>query len=172
MAAEPLTVDAELFEIREVRPADYAALGALTIAAYETLFAGDVNPGYAAELVDVARRAAESTVLVAVAGGEIVGGLNYTSGPGTYWSDTGGDEEAGIRMLAVAPGAQGRGFGTALVDACVRRAEAENRSRLSLHTMEPMATAHRIYQRAGFKRAPGRDFEGETYRLIAYVREL
>lgn len=171
MAAEPPALEAEL-EIREVRPAEYTALGALTIAAYEALYAGDVDSGYAAELFDVARRAAESTVLVAVADGEIVGGLNYTSGPGTYWSGTGGDEEAGIRMLAVAPAAQGRGFGTALVDACVRRAEAENRSRLSLHTMETMTTAQRIYGRAGFKRAPGRDFQGETYRLIAYVLEL
>jgi ribosomal protein S18 acetylase RimI-like enzyme len=75
-------------------------------------------------------------------------------------------------MLAVAPGVQGRGVGTALVAACVARAAAEKRSRVSLHTMDPMTTAHRIYERAGFERAPARDFEGETYRLIAYVLEL
>jgi hypothetical protein len=38
--------------------------------------------------------------------------------------------------------------------------------------MEPMTTAHRIYERAGFRRAPERDYEGDSYRLIAYVLEL
>jgi hypothetical protein len=38
--------------------------------------------------------------------------------------------------------------------------------------MDPMTTAHRIYERAGFKRAPERDWQGETYSLIAYVLEL
>lgn len=155
-----------------MRADEFEALGALTLAAYEHLYGGGVNAAYAAELVDVARRAAESVVLVAVVGGAIVGGLNYISGPGTYWSTVGGDEEAGIRMLAVAPSAQGRGVGTALVDACVSRARAEGRHRVSLHTMEPMTTAHRIYERAGFTRAPARDWEGDGYRLIAYVLEL
>jgi ribosomal protein S18 acetylase RimI-like enzyme len=171
MAAEPANVDVE-YEIREVRPDEYRSLGALTLAAYEALFGGEVNAGYAAELVDVARRAAESMVLVAFADGEMVGGVNYTSGPGTYWSEIGGEEEAGIRMLAVAPGAQGQGVGSALVAACIRRARGENRSQVSLHTMEPMTTAHRIYERAGFRRAPERDYEGDGYRLIAYVLEL
>jgi ribosomal protein S18 acetylase RimI-like enzyme len=159
-------------EIRPVRADEFEALGALTLAAYEHLYGGAINAGYAAELVDVAGRAAESEVLVAAVGGEVVGGLNYTSGPGTYWSTVGADEEAGIRMLAVAPSAQGRGIGTALVGACVSRARAEGRARISLHTMEPMTTAHRIYERAGFERAPARDWEGDGYRLIAYVLEL
>ncbi len=171
MSATPVTRGTPI-EIREVRRDEYAPLGTLTIAAYETLYDGPVSPGYAAELVDVARRAAESTVLVAVAGGEIVGGVNYTSGPGTYWSAVDDEDEAGIRMLAVAPGAQGRGVGSALVGACVARATEEKRARVSLHTMEPMTTAHRIYERAGFKRAPDRDWEGDNYSLIAYVLDL
>lgn len=159
-------------EIRAVRPSEYDTLAELTLAAYQDLYGGELSPAYAAELADIARRAADSDVLVAVEGGKVLGGLNYTSGPGTYWSTSGGEEEAGIRMLAVAPAAQGRGVGTALVGACVARAVAERRTRLSLHTMEAMTTAHRIYERAGFRRAPERDWTGENYSLIAYVLEL
>lgn len=169
-AAAPVTPAG--VEIREIHADEYEALGRVSLAAYQDLYGGELNPGYAAELVDVARRAVESQVLVAVIDGEIVGGVNYTSGPGTYWSTVEGKEEAGIRMLAVAPGAQGSGVGSALVDACVARAKAEGRARVSLHTMKPMTTAHRIYERAGFERAPARDWKGDGYELIAYVLEL
>src|SRR5439155_1291220 len=81
--------------------------------------------GYLAELADVAGRATVADVLVAVdQEGTLVGGIAYVPGPGPLaWFDA--PDQAGLRMLAVAPHAQGRGVGGALVAAGVDRAAVE-----------------------------------------------
>jgi ribosomal protein S18 acetylase RimI-like enzyme len=159
--------------VREARPAEHDALGALTVAAYRGLLGPDMDSGYAAELADVATRAAQATVLVAVGDGDrILGGITYIAGPGPLaWFD--GPAQAGLRMLAVAPDAQRRGVGAALVAAGVRRAAAEGRASVLLHTTAPMTVAHRLYERAGFRRDPGRDrvLDGGLV-LLAYILEL
>ncbi len=159
--------------VRSVRPEEYQALASLTLDAYGVLLGPDLDGEYAAELADVATRAAQSDTLVAVDDeGRLVGGVTYVPGPGPLaWFD--GPDEAGFRMLAVAPNAQGRGVGAALVAACVARARVAGKARLFLHTTAPMTVAQRIYHRAGFRRDPGRDrvLEGGLV-LLAYVLEL
>jgi ribosomal protein S18 acetylase RimI-like enzyme len=172
-----------MFEIREARPQEWARLGDLLVGAYEDLAGGPINEGYAAELRNVGDRAqaAESSVLVAADDeGNLAGAVTYIRGPGTYWSD--GDErgdspslngtEAGIRMLAVATPHQRRGIGTALVEACIERASSEGRRVVSLHTMEWMPAAQRMYERLGFVRTPARDWHGERFILLAYLLDL
>lgn len=63
-----------------------------------------------------------------------------------------------VRLLAVAPGARGRGLGSALVQECVRRARQQGTRVLSLHTTDLMQAAMRMYERMGFVRAPELDF--------------
>lgn len=159
--------------VREVRPEEYEALAALTVSAYQALLGEDMDRGYAAELADVAARAALVDVLVALDDvGRVEGGITYIPGPGPMaWFD--GPEEAGMRMLAVDPAVQGRGVGARLIAACVDRAVAAGKARLLLHTTAPMTVAHRLYQRAGFRRDPGRDevLEGGLL-LLAYVIDL
>ena len=160
--------------VREVRPQEHEALAALTVAAYRALLGDDLDLEYATELADVAGRAAQAEVLVAVdpADARLLGGLTYIPGPGPMaWFD--GPDEAGIRMLAVAPEAQGRGVGAALVAACMDRARAAGKSRVLLHTTAPMTVAHRLYQRAGFRRQPERDrtLDGGLV-LLAYAADL
>jgi ribosomal protein S18 acetylase RimI-like enzyme len=159
--------------VRQVRPEEYDALGALTLGAYRHLLGAGTNGEYAAELADVATRAAQADVLVAVdAKGRLLGGITYISGPGPLaWFDR--PDQAGMRMLAVAPEAQGRGVGAALVAACVNRARATGRSQVLLHTTASMTAAHRLYQRAGFVRDPDRDrvLEGGLV-LLAYILDL
>jgi predicted N-acetyltransferase YhbS len=48
--------------------------------------------------------------------------------------------------------------GEELVRACIERARGDGRGRLVLHSTPSMTTAHRLYERLGFRRAPGRDF--------------
>ncbi len=159
--------------VRHVRPEEHDALAALTVAAYRALLGPEMDAGYTAELADVAGRAALADVLVAVDGeGRIEGGVTYIPGPGPMaWFD--GADEAGVRMLAVAPTAQGRGVGAHLVADCVARACAAGKARLLLHTTAPMTAAHRLYQRAGFRRDPGRDeMIGGDLLLLAYVLDL
>lgn len=148
--------------IRLIRPEEHAALGDITAQAYlgEGLLVLGTEDPYLTKLQDVARRAAEAEVLVAVADdGTLLGGVTYTP-PGNPWADIAGDGEAEFRMLAVAGEARGRGAGEALVRACIERARAtDGVSGLVLSTQDVMLGAHRIYRRLGFVRTPERDWE-------------
>ena len=159
--------------VRPVRPEEHETLAALTVSAYRRLLGDDMDGGYAAELAGVATRAALVDVLVAVDDqGRLEGGITYIPGPGPMaWFD--GPDEAGMRMLAVDPAAQGRGVGARLVAACLDRAGAAGKARVLLHTTAPMTAAHRLYERAGFRRDPDRDevLEGGLL-LLAYVLDL
>ena len=159
--------------VRPVRPEEHEALGALTVAAYRALLGDDMDAGYAAELADVAGRASLVDVLVDVDdAGRILGGITYIPGPGPMaWFAGAG--EAGMRMLAVDPAAQGRGVGARLVEACVDRAVAAGKRRLLLHTTAPMTVAHRLYERAGFRRDPALDevLDGGLL-LLGYALDL
>jgi ribosomal protein S18 acetylase RimI-like enzyme len=63
-----------------------------------------------------------------------------------------------VRLLAVAPAARGRGVGLALMEECVRRARQAKSAALTLHTIDIMQAAKRLYGRMGFIRAPELDF--------------
>ena len=76
-----------------------------------------------------------------------------------------------IRMLGVAPNAQGRGAGTALVRECVARAGGSRRVVLSTQTVAH--GSHRLYERLGFVREPARDWAPVPgVALLCYVLEL
>jgi len=141
---------------------DAAAIGEMTVASYLTN-EGDTDTGYHAELRRVARRARHCPVLVAVddASGAIVGTVTYVPGPDNPFAELERGDEAGFRMLAVAPGAQGRGIGRALAAACVDRARAEGRGGLAIFTRPTARPAHALYDSMGFVRDPERDWEFE-----------
>jgi ribosomal protein S18 acetylase RimI-like enzyme len=159
--------------VRPVRPDEHAALGELTVAAYRAVPGETISPGYEDTLRDVAARSDESDVLVAVDGaGTVLGGITYVRGTGRY-AEFEGEDEAGIRMLAVSPAAQRGGVGRRLVQECVDRAAAAGKARIVLHTTEAMLAAQSLYGSFGFERAPERDLMAPpSLRLIAYVLEL
>jgi ribosomal protein S18 acetylase RimI-like enzyme len=161
------------FDVREIRPDEYDVLGAITVAAYLTV-GEDGQDGYLDVVRDVRRRAASCPVLVAVDDGRILGGVTYVPGPGTPYSESEREGEAGFRMLAVDPaGGQGRGAGRALVQACIDRARDERRSRIVLLTRPRMTAAHRLYLEMGFRRAPERDWEPEPgLELLGFELDL
>ena len=146
--------------VREAVPAEYAAIGELTVAAYAIYLGAVDDGGYAAELRDVAGRSRACPIYVALdpATGHVIGGATYVPGPGNPYAEVERDGEAGVRMLAVAPEAQGRGAGTALAEALMARARSEGRRGMALLSMSAMTTAHRIYGRLGFERDPSRDW--------------
>src|SRR5919204_4434661 len=138
--------------VRPVRPEEYGAVGDVTVAAYGTIAGYAPGEGYEAELRDVAGRAESAEVLVAVdESGRVLGGVTFVGGFGPLAEFETADE-SGMRMLAVAPAAQGRGVGRLLAEACVERARAAGRTRLVLHTTRAMTAAHRLYQGLGFAR--------------------
>lgn len=146
--------------IRHVAPDEYATLGEITAQAYlgDGLLDFGESDVYLGELRDVAKRAAEADVLVALADGRVLGGVTFVPAGGPM-ADIAAAGEAEIRMLAVAPEARGRGVGEALVRACVERARTvEGCVRVVLSTQRTMRAAHRIYERLGFTRTPERDW--------------
>lgn len=113
---------------------------------------------YADSLRDVDTRAKHADVLVAVDDdGTILGSVTNVPDGGEY-GEIARDDEAEFRMLAVAPEAQGRGAGTALVRACVDDARRRGKSAIVLSTGPWMTIAHRMYERLGFVRDPARDW--------------
>ena len=160
--------------VREARPAEYDAIGELTAAAYAIYPEAADDPAYMAELRDVARRAADCPIYVALdEEGRVLGGAMYVPGPDNPHAESERDGEAGIRMLAIAPWAQGRGAGTALTQALVDRARAKGRRGIALLSLPPMTTAHHMYQRLGFRRAEDRDWEPEPgLRLLGFALDL
>ena len=147
------------FTIRPVEPRDYDALGRITLEAYESN-CDDLGDDYRDELRDVAGRAAACPVLVAVAPDEgLLGGVAYVPGPDNPMSELERDGEAGIRMLAVDPAAQGLGVGRALTVACLDRAREEGRAGVALYTRPANVPAQRLYLSLGFVRDPDRDWQ-------------
>jgi ribosomal protein S18 acetylase RimI-like enzyme len=159
-------------EVRRVRRAEYAALGDLTVAAYRALQSEWDLGSYAEELADVASRAAAAEVLVAVDDGAVIGGVTFVPGAGNPYAEDLRDGEAGIRMLAVSPAAQGRGAGRALTLACIERARAAGATGVALHSADSMRAAHHIYESLGFVRTPARDLAFPSLVIMSFVLDL
>ncbi|WP_020495376.1 GNAT family N-acetyltransferase [Sciscionella marina] len=161
------------YAIRLAEPGEYPAVGELTRDVYvgDGLEAED-SP-YNARLFDAAGRAHDAALLVAVgAEGELLGTVTYCvhGSPCAQRAEPG---EAEFRMLAVEPGARGRGVGEALVRAVLDRAARDRATAVVLSTAEEMAAAHRIYERLGFLRTPERDWcPVPSVRLRTYRREF
>ncbi len=144
-------------EVRQVRAEEHESAGRLVLAAYRALPGAHMSPDYAAELADVGRRAAEADVLVAV-DCELVGCVTFVPDASSPWAELLEEGEAGIRMLAVLPAAQGRGVGRRLLEECVSAARRLNRRALLLHTTPWMSAAQHLYATAGFERFSERDW--------------
>jgi GNAT superfamily N-acetyltransferase len=145
-------------EVRPVQPDEYRQAGALVVAAYRALPGGHLSSGYERELRDVPRRADEAEVLVAADGGGLLGCVTFVPDAANPWAEQLQADEASIRMLAVDPAVQRQGAGRALLEASILRAQNLGRGGLFLHSTPWMEPAHRLYGRAGFVRAPERDW--------------
>lgn len=188
--------------IREARPGELAAVGDLRVAAYEAggflnpgyapqlralgtqgdgtvlvAIAADHPPAGAA----TATGAADAAQGAAADGGDADGGDGAGRIAGTIMLVTwpragelvGGPDEAEIRALAVAPGVQHGGVGTGLLRTALNWAELAGARRVVLSTLPAMRAAHRLYERNGFRRLPGRDWSPVPgVQLLAYVLEL
>ena len=161
----------EEITVRVARPDEYDAIGTLTAEVYAA--EGFAHGDYLPILRDAARRAATADLLVAVdADGHLLGTLTYAPG-GTPFADVSEPGEAEFRMLAVRPEARGRGVATHLVGAAIARAWSQGQHRLAISTQPAMTTAHHLYERLGFRRAPERDWSPEPgVNLRTYTLEL
>ena len=159
--------------IRPIGDDEIDALGQVTVEVYSNLMPGLLPDDYLAELADVRGRADDALVLVAVDDrGTLLGGITYVDRPGR-WASMEHPDQVELRMLVVTPEAQGRGVGTALVQACIERARLDGKRQVTLHTTTFMPTAQRMYERAGFRRNPSGDLVvDDGMQLLNYVLDL
>ncbi len=159
-------------QVREALAGEYEDLGSLVQRAYaEPARPGEpLWDGYFSMLADVAGRAAFATVLVAVAGGHVIGTATVeldTTIEGTQGLRPG---QANFRVLAVDPPARGHGAGRRLVQACIQVARTAGKDVATLHTTDQMAAAQRIYRSLGFERDPPRDIDLSPHLILRAFR--
>jgi GNAT superfamily N-acetyltransferase len=158
--------------IRPIHPEEHRTLGELTVEAYRALEGAQLG-SYADELADVSTRARSAHILVAVEDGAVLGGVTFVPGPDNPYAEQLREGEVGIRMLAVAPSAQGRGVGRALSVACIDRARDRRARQVALHSTPWMKAAHQLYESLGFVRAPDRDLQvSPDVLLLSFVLGL
>jgi ribosomal protein S18 acetylase RimI-like enzyme len=143
--------------VRVARPDEYPGIGALSVEAYRA--DDQLTEHYVRFLSDVAGRAEHGTILAAIdeETGAVLGAATFLL-PGTPHAEVSTEGEAEFRTLAVAPGAQGRGVGEALVRACLDRAADLGCRAVAICTRDVAAAARRLYERLGFQRVPERDW--------------
>jgi ribosomal protein S18 acetylase RimI-like enzyme len=143
--------------IRPADPAEYKEVARLTVAAYAPFLSGTGT--YEQELRDVAGRAAHAEVLVAVepGSGALLGTVTFVPEGGRY-GEIARDGEAEFRMLAVDPVAQGRGVGAFLLGHVLEESRRRGKHGVVCSSQPSMTAAHRVYERAGMRRAPERDW--------------
>ena len=159
--------------LRRARPEDYAAIGEVTVAAYQPLLRGN-EPSYIEQLRNAQARDLEAELWVAVApDDQEVFGTVTVCRDGSPWREVALADEGEFRMLAVAPQAQGQGVGEALARHAVDRFREEGATAVVLSSTPLMAAAHRLYGRLGFDRAPERDWTTTGgVELLAFRLEL
>ncbi len=87
--------------------------------------------------------------------GAVAGTVTFVPAGGPL-GEIAGPDETEFRMLAVDPAARGRGVGTALLQKILDA--SRSRDGVVCSSLPEMRAAHRIYERLGFRRVPGRDW--------------
>lgn len=157
--------------VRLATPADFHQIGEVTVTAYAEFTLGDGDP-YVAKLRDAAARASQAELWLAEEAGQILGSVTRTPA-GSPWREISMPGEGEFRMLAVAPAARGHGVGETLVRLMLDRCVADGDESVVLSSLAEMESAHRLYERLGFRRAPDRDWSPvDDVCLIAFQKDL
>ena len=160
--------------IRPARPDEYDEIGELAVRVYLAEGYTRTDSRYNTVLRDVAPRADNAELMIAVdEADKILGTVTYAGLGSPYAEHVSSPEEASFRMLVVDPAARGQGVGEALVRWCIDRAADSGVRWLRLSTQAGMSSAGRLYLRLGFARTPERDWSPEPgVDLITYGLEI
>jgi GNAT superfamily N-acetyltransferase len=158
------------FHVREATEADAVVLAAMGVRTFRAAFGADNDPAdiehYVAAAFSVAQIAAElrqagSIFLLAYdddfSPTHPVGYARLLSGPAH--ASVGGPDPVQVVRFYVEPEAVGRGYGAALMQACLDQARQAGFQTLWLGVWERNAPARRFYERWGFRRVGALDFQ-------------
>jgi ribosomal protein S18 acetylase RimI-like enzyme len=179
-----LTPDLRLDDARVSDLGEVARLLDEVYAAFRGHLPPEAWESYIGEIVDVRSRLGESELIVAERAGRLVGTIGFYPDASRSALERWPERWTSIRALAVRADARRQGVGEALARECVRRARSARAKAIGLHTASHMAAATRLYERLGFRRAPGFDIEigemftgrslppGESWQAQAYRLDL
>jgi len=156
-----------------VTEAEFSAVGALVVRAYEAAGVLGADDGYRTVLADTQGRAASAEVYV-VHDGDRSPLATVTLCPhATLYAQVAAPGELEFRMLAVDPKAGGRGLGSALVAFCAETGRARGADALVGCVIDSNVAAIRLYERLGFAHEHARDVQvGDDVRLLVVSLDL
>ncbi|MGC1303250.1 MAG: GNAT family N-acetyltransferase [Caulobacteraceae bacterium] len=150
--------------IRIAREADDDLVVGLLIGSFSQLYAAmgvEMSPERRAYLSDQAGRRAFATTLLCEVDGVAAGTVTLVP-PSTHseaWVDGAWD----LRLLAVAPGMQGRGIARALLAEAERRVKAAGGMEICLHARRGVPAQARLYPANGYVRDPAGDLDTQPF---------
>jgi ribosomal protein S18 acetylase RimI-like enzyme len=149
--------------VRTARPDEYAEVGAVTARAYEEFVPKEHGEWatYLGRIADIARRAARTTVLVALDGDKVAGSATVELDARVSEESERplAPDEAHLRMLGVHPAYRRRGIARQLVEACIEVARSKGKRRLTLDTGPQMRAAQAMYAAMGFRKSGVRELD-------------
>jgi GNAT superfamily N-acetyltransferase len=154
--------------VREAVPGEHAEIRELLTTAYAQYAAAvgvrALFDHYLAGVTDLAGDDDHSdgrmTLLVVESAGRIAGTARlYAPGAVPYLPP----DWAWVRAVGVRPQLRGAGIARELMADCHRRAAEDGAAATSLHTMDFMPDAIRLYERLGYRRAPEQDIDIAEY---------
>ncbi len=158
--------------VRLMQAGETDAVAALCERAYSHDYT--LNDSYRASIVDVAGRAAEHQVWVAVDGatGALLGTVS-TPRAGGVMTDLAQPGEMDFRLLAVSPDARRRGLGEVLSRHVLLLGRLRRVSQVVMNSGPEMVGAHKLYAHIGFDRLLDREPEitfpnGNTLKLLSF----
>ena len=166
-----------MYQIREATPDEYTPLGELMVEVYSQLegFPSPKEiPDYYDHLKNVGKLAKnpKTRLIVAVSNtGKIDGGVVYYGDMQYYGAggeSTTSQKSAAFRLLAVNPEIRGKGLGKQLINACFQQAREEGFQVVMIHSTKFMMVAWKMYERMGFVRFPGIDFEKNGVKVYGF----
>jgi GNAT superfamily N-acetyltransferase len=154
------------FRLRTATEADRVTIQQVSIAGhiqYAENIPQDIWDAYKEDILETtANVGGLAELIVAEMDGAIVGSvLILPRGSVMEEEDNEARKWPEIRLLAVAPAARSKGIGAALTKECVRRARESGVAAITLHTLDMMPVAMRMYEKLGFVRMPELDFHPE-----------
>ncbi|GGF81357.1 hypothetical protein GCM10010912_28070 [Paenibacillus albidus] len=143
--------------VREATVRDREAIAEVMLEAYSeyaALLPGEFWTSYRDSIRSSVYSAGPAACIIAAIDQDIVGSVQlYLSSAAAYGKPELGIESPIIRLLAVSPRARGQGIATLLIREAARRSLALGAHTLNLHTSDMMASAIRLYDKLGFRRA-------------------
>ncbi|OMF89249.1 GNAT family N-acetyltransferase [Paenibacillus sp. FSL R7-0337] len=162
--------------IREAVASDRGAIAGVLLEAYSEYAAVLPEPFWAEyrdSILGSVHGDAPVFRIVAELDGQIVGSvLLFTSSEAAYGRPELDIHTPIIRLLAVSPAVRARGVARLLIQEAAERAIALGAASLNLHTSDMMASAIRLYERLGFKRAYETDLKNGDTLVKGYRLEL